>query len=134
MAGLQRPNYALRRKLIRAGVAAVVVAGLAAAVVTQRQRITNAWTTLQRHGVSGEWATVKRKAWDAWVAIRRDTPWPVVEEHRGAAAIGVNPSRSSNRDATATHGTHKHTQVAATSTKRRGKKARDDMSTPGSTP
>jgi hypothetical protein len=125
MAGL-RPNFALRRKLIRAGIGLAIAGAIGAGVTTQRQRITNAWNTLQRHGVSGEWATVKRKAWDAWVALRRETPWPVVEQ-KSAADAGV--TRSSHGG-----GAHHHAQVAATSTKRKGTKSRNDLNSPGSSP
>ena len=121
-ASVRRRNPALRRNLIRVGVAAALAAGLGALFVTQRQRITSTWTSVQRHGISREWTTVQRKVWEAWVAIRRDTPWPVVED-----------KRSASRGGTATRGTHRHPQVAATS-KRKRKKGRDDINNPGSTP
>jgi hypothetical protein len=132
MAGLQRPNYRLRLALRRAAITAVILAAVGTLVVTQRQRISSTWTTLQRHGVSGEWATVKHKAWEVWVAIRRDTPWPVVER-KSAAEIGASTSRSSRHDSTATRGTHRNAQVAATS-KRKGTRSRDDVNSPGSSP
>jgi hypothetical protein len=122
-AGVKRPNLALRRTLLRLGVAAAIAAAVGTLVVTQRQRLTNAWTTIQRHGVSKEWATIQRKVFDAWVAIRSETPWPVVEERRSSSAT-----------ASSSRGTHHHQQVAATATKRKGKKRRDDTNSPGSTP
>jgi hypothetical protein len=125
MAGF-RPSFALRRKLIRAGVGVAIAGAIGTGVVTQQQRITNTWTSVQRHGISREWASVKHKAWDLWVAIRRETPWPVVEPQKSAADIGV--TRSSHG------GAHHHPQVAATSTKRKGTKSRSDLNSPGSTP
>jgi hypothetical protein len=106
MAGL-RPSYALRRKLIRGGIALAIVGAVGTAAFTQRQRITSTWTTLQRHDLSGEWKTVKRKAWDLYVAIRRETPWPVVESQKS----GAESSRSSHG------GAHHHPQVARKGTK-----------------
>jgi hypothetical protein len=132
-ASAQRPNYALYRNLRRAGIGLALVGGLGAAVVTQRQRINDAWKKVQRHGVSKEWAAIQRKASELWVAVRRETPWPVAEEKRSAAAIGVTPSRST-RDVTATRTTQHHTQVAATSAKLKGKRRRVDPNGPGSTP
>jgi hypothetical protein len=126
-----RPNFAKWRALWRIGIAAVVAGGVGTVGVTQRQHISTEWTKLQRHGVSKEWASIQRKASELWVAIRRDTPWPVVEGKKNATASGG--TRSNNRDATATRGTSHHTQFAATSPKRK-KKRGYDMSTPGSSP
>jgi hypothetical protein len=91
---------------------------------------------LQRRGVSPELHTVQRKAWEAWVAIRARTPWPVTEPTKSSAEAGATPSRSSRRDHAGTsRGTHDHAQLASTgSSKRKSKKQRDDMNTPGSTP
>jgi hypothetical protein len=128
MAGLQRPNYRLRLAIRRAVITAVILGAVGTGVVTQRQRISTAWTKLQRHGISGEWAAVKHKAWDLWVAVRRETPWQVVEQ-KSAAEVGVTSSH--RHDSTATRGTHR-AQVASTS-KRKGTK-RDDLNSPGSSP
>jgi hypothetical protein len=130
----QRPNFAARRALWRIGAAAVLAGGIVAAAVTQRQHISNAWTKLQRHGVSREWVAIQRKASDLWVAIRRETPWlPWPEGKRNGSAASAS-SHTPARDATATHGTHRQTQLAERSTKRKGKRQRDEMNNPGSTP
>jgi hypothetical protein len=129
----QRPNFALRRNLRRLGIGVALAGGLGTAGVTQRQHITDAWTKVQRHGISREWAGIQRKAKELWVAIRRETPWPVEEKGR-AATTGVTPSRSTTRDATATRTTHHQTQVASTSTKRKSRKRGGDLNSPGSTP
>jgi hypothetical protein len=129
----QRRNYGLYRNLRRAGIGVVLAGGLATGAVTQRHRITDTWTKIQRHGVSKEWAAAKHKVWELWVAIRSETPWPVVEEKRSAAAGGT-PSRSTTHSATATHTAQHHTQVAATTTKRKSKRRGNDINTPGSTP
>lgn len=119
-----RPNYALRRNLVRLGISVAMAGGLTAGAVTQRQRITTTWHQVQRHGISKEWTTIQRKAHELWVAVRRDTPWPVVEDRRSASGTASSTTR----------GTHHHTQVAATSTKRKGKKRGYEMGSAGSTP
>jgi hypothetical protein len=128
----RRPNFGLHRNLRRLGIGAVLAGGLVSGVVTQRQRITNAWNTVQRHGVSREWTAAQRKASELWVAIRMHTPWPVIEERRSSSGTAATPHKST-RDTTATRTTQHHTQVAATSTKRKSRKRGDDMG-PGSTP
>ena len=128
-----RPNFAKWRALWRIGVAAVVAGGIGTAGVTQRQRISTTWSNVQRHGVSREWTSLQRKGSELWVAIRRQTPWPV-EQKRSGSGSATSSSRSSNRDATATRGTSHHTQVAATTTKRKSKRRGSDMNSPGSTP
>jgi hypothetical protein len=127
----RRPRRSLRPTTVIKGVLVLGVVGL---LVSQRQWLAKEWTTLQRHGVSGEWASIQRKASELWVDIRSRLPLGSDQDRKTSSAT-TSRSHPANHEATATRGTHRQPQVAERSTKRKGAtKQKQDLNTPGSTP
>jgi hypothetical protein len=91
-----RGGRALRRIVIGA-VGALLVAGLGASIITQRQRLSDTWTSLRRHTLSDSWIAKKRRtlseSWiavkrhtsQAWIALRQYTPFDAPEAKRSAS-------------------------------------------------
>jgi len=112
------------RRIAFGAACAFLVAGLAAAI--GRHTFSDAWTSLQRQTPAQAWTAVQRQASEAWIAIRRHTPFDEP----------APPSRAAVRDGTAARGTHRHAQppVGGAKVKAAAKRSRDDMSTAGNTP
>jgi hypothetical protein len=115
---------------------AVLILGAAGLAVWQRQWLSKEWTKLQRHGVSGEWASIQHKASDLWVDVRNRLPrFSSDNESSGTTTSRSHAANAANHEATATRGTHRQPQVAERSTKRKGaSKQKQDLNTPGSSP
>jgi hypothetical protein len=118
------------RRIAFGAACAFLVAGLAAAI--GRRTLTDTWTAIQRHTPAQAWTAIQRQASEAWIAVRRLTPFDEAEAKRGASA--TPPSRTAVRDAGTAHGTHRHAQLPVRPAKAKAMRARDDMSRAGSTP
>jgi hypothetical protein len=118
------------RRIAFGAACAFLVAGLAAAI--GRRTLTDTWTAVQRHTPAQAWTAIQHQASEAWIAVRRLTPFDEPESKRGASA--TPPSRTVVRDAGTARGTHRHAQLPVRPAKAKATRARDDMSRAGSTP
>jgi hypothetical protein len=126
-----RPGRAPAWRRIAVGAAvALLVAGLAAAVATRRQPLSDSWTKIERHMKTDVWSTLRRRTlaiWattrrrgsEAWVAVRRRLPFDGSSGKGSDSIAPASPSRAGAADETVARGTHKR----KTASKRR---SRDD--------
>jgi hypothetical protein len=121
------------RRIAFGAACAFLVAGLAAAI--GRRTLTETWTAIQRHTPAQAWTAIQRQASEAWIAVRRLTPFEDSQAKRGASVGSATPpSRTVVRDAGTSRGTHRHAQLPVRPAKGKSTRARDDMSRAGSTP
>ena len=115
-----RARRALRRMVIGA-VGALLVAGLGASIITQRQKLSETWTAFRRHTLSDSWIAKRRRtlsdSWvamkrhtsQAWIAVRQYTPFDAPAEVKRSASVPPEPLA------------HRRTQAGAVKAKKRGR-------------
>jgi len=106
-----RRGRAVRRIAIGAARCRVARAGLGASLKSRRAVCRNAWTAIQHQTPSKAWASIQRRASDAWIAVRRPHAIGRTQVKRGGSIGPGTPSRVAVRDASATRGTHRHAQA-----------------------
>jgi len=94
--------------------AALLVAGICTAIIIRPRPLTDAWTSLRRHSPSQAWIPLRRLVAHAWLAVRLRLPFDGPQAERSA------PAAPSTRDASASRGTHRHSQHG------KGKRSGDD--------
>jgi len=84
--------------------AALLVAGICTAIIIRPRPLTDAWTSLRRHSPSQAWNSARRLVAHAWLAVRLHLPFDGPQAERSASAAPPT------RDASASRGTHRHSQ------------------------
>jgi len=121
-----RGGRALRRIAFGAA-CAFLVAGLAAAIGPRT--LSEKWTAIRRQTPAQAWTALQRQASEAWIAVRRLTPFDEPQVKRGASnGLATPPSRAAVRDAGTTHGKHRHAPAGSAKAKAAAMRASDDMS------
>ena len=115
------------RRIAIGAVAAALVAGIGAAIVTRPRPLMQAWTSIRRHSPAEAWTSIRRhspaEAWTAvrhfalntWAAVRPHLPF--IEGSRAERSASASPS---TRETTASRGTHRRSQHG------KGKRSGDD--------
>jgi hypothetical protein len=124
------------RRIAIGAAAALLVAGIGAAIAFRRQALSDAWTGLRRHTLpdawnatrrqtSETWIAVRHHASEAWIAVRRHTPFDVPDVKPSASvSSATSPSRVAVREATPERATRRRAQHSGGGKAK--KRSRDD--------